>query len=1134
MTKTNKKLILFLGIIFTLFSKAGFAFALENVYPSILGVSISNSSTFEEFVCYFFGLGINLAILIAVIIIAFGSIYFLIDYGRGKFVDEGKAWIKAGILGLLIVICSYTIAYTINPKLNDCKVGFLALLNFNPPNPISPTPPGSIVNTYNEIPIGTLTETLLTRTMDCYGFDQEGNPVDGEKTTDGKYPPTYLNHDRADCLLQLADGAQKKGHLITSVSNDITNLMNLCNCYGKCDPVCDRATGCKLQNTACPGGSCTQDCVKKPCKIPEPPPDPKDCCPKDALDLKTCTNMTDFSYGCQLLLNPKETVKEQIEHGPISVFVDVNGGIGGACKTQYRDYAGLDEFRSAKSYSDIKTEVEDTITIYGRQVTIIKTGNCGVCTNNCKDCTSLMAIPPLYAVCMVEKTKCEKDFADCQTAQNNCQQGSPWYKLKLIDQMTYYKGKIDEIKQKIKNDENVLQTAKTKLDSPQCYLATTYIDLLNAYKITKQPEEINLTKKIFKDPETGNDVSVAKYCNGFNYNNSSCLKKCNDLCPDTSSQAIQKYGACSATTCTDTCEDCSIYSAIINPTLYTACMATRTTCENALVDCRAKQTSCIDKAYKERPCGNASGSSIPKDFNECITSCQSSCSDVCVKKYLNCSAEYTFCKKLCDDNSQCVLGDTSNCLFGANNFIDCASQLTDQGNTDYCINKAYTCKNGSDEYAGYPDCAQGKARPPAIITAIRNVSKSIFPPIVSSFIDWLTVPTIDCSQGYSSSFLFEHPECEKCLQPYEKPDSGSVCYNSSDAVINGTPCMQLCPEVSKCPTSSKCPYCSCDRINQAINFFIPNTSTMGNAGNAGYSTVEKNVSGYELVGPQCNGYSYNDDPLTFYCQVNWWENPNREGLSETSMGTQKICPSSQEIPVGQTVDDAKKWADFIVTIATNISNNIGAMISDMKKAGDAILPSKIEKDYCFCIAKMATTGKPICTTDCIYHQVYYPPVTAADGSVIPGGWNCWCQFQPCTGRPCQQVVDYLSALWNDYGRLKTNHMNFYTTMLTEPRSDVMKELSYSRKTTNSCSLKSNAYGTQDRLLSCTRVKDESISPIDTEQIKIGTETKIGYCYGKELGNILTTYQDLTDNWFCCQEWSKSQTPSGNQIYNIQQ
>ena len=85
-----KKIIIFLGIIFIFFLKGGLALALEVHYPTILGYSINNTSSLAEFVCYFFGLGVNLAIYISLIVVAYGGVKYMFTLGIGKLIDPKK------------------------------------------------------------------------------------------------------------------------------------------------------------------------------------------------------------------------------------------------------------------------------------------------------------------------------------------------------------------------------------------------------------------------------------------------------------------------------------------------------------------------------------------------------------------------------------------------------------------------------------------------------------------------------------------------------------------------------------------------------------------------------------------------------------------------------------------------------------------------------------------------------------------------------------------------------------------------------------------------------------------------------------------------------------------------------------
>lgn len=1431
--KIKKKL--FWIILFVFLLNAGFAclpsgraLALETHYPTIAGQSLNETSTFAEYICYIVSLGTTLAISLSAIVIAFGGIYYLISYGQNKFTSEGKEWVKAGILGLFVILASYSIIYTINPNLTDCKFGFvlpwsnLSSLNNNSSN----NKTGANTVTFKEIPMGVLTENLLARTTDCYGFDQDGNPIDGDKLPTGEVEPTYMNHDRADCLTQLIDGAQKKAQVIANLSTSITNLMNECSCAGKCDDTCNGQTGCNPPpaGTPCPvpagtdtSNICTGACKKAACK--QQPNGPKDCCPTDSgvkdangkeLSVKeqiehgpiiisdSCPNITDdgcgnscapgytceagecvpggagafnynnlpkntaydspainidtyllasfsgfnlfpsanaqqmdmaaafaanassmnsaFSANINLMnsrlsaswlnetnlntivqtvqsdfsaatngvqsnfraassgiqsnfsaasssfqnqardaiskfqdqakdaiskfqsqagsnpdvdrvsaalkaqldginakldakmneinaklnadiakfnarfnsevakgnaaiakagtdarakinadtasanakicldvatanakiksdiakakadlksaittaglnyntslasakgsikkfikqmgddavsnavvnalaktnpdvgkivadtydkfyasRNSTSTTIDTITNNNVSAVSSANSGassavsaatdqitstldvIAGSCGGKSREYKGLDEFRSKynNDYKSIKAAVEKTISAEGRKVTIIDTGSCGVCNNNSPD------------DCQQKVDKCIKDK----------QPKSPWYKLPLIDQLTYFNGKIDEIKNTIKDDEDELDKARSELS--KCYLSTTSVDLLKTYKETNQTQTVILTEKTFSDPQTGDKINASKYCQGFNYDNSSCLKKCNDICPDTSPQVIQAYARCG-------------------------------TCPTNDKTCLSKQETCIKKAYDSRPCIYGTNTSQTfngkDDENSCIASCQDDCQSNCEQRYLPCSGEFDFCVSQCYDNSQCVLDNADTCLFNAGNFVNCATQNTDPENTNYCINNAYTCKNGSNEYAGYPDCVGTSSKASGCST-----------------------------DQYSASFFYDNPKCQKCPDPYSTKNGPSG---------KGGSCQEQNPKTVKCPTSSNCPSCKCSEIDQTISFSVPNKSVSDkkqgtvNAGSEGYSASEKTISAHQIVGPQCNSYSYNDDPLTFYCLDQWWEDPlgKEEGTSSTPIGSERVCSDAGEVPVGQTVDNARSWADNLASAADKANKNIKSMIDQMIKIGKAKDTSPV-KDYCGCTAKFEN-NKPVCTTDCQYGQaldtsgVWEYNQTLGWQGQEGGKWICGCTFVPCDGSPCQQITDYLSQLWNNYRQLKLDFIDFYTNMVTEPRSDIMKELTYSRQKTDECSLTSNNYGTQTRLLDCTRVQEEIIPPTNTGQTTFNDQKLKGYCYGTDLGNLFD--KSLTDNWFCCQEYAKDTNTKNNPLLN---
>jgi hypothetical protein len=147
-------------------------------------------------------------------------------------------------------------------------------------------------------------------------------------------------------------------------------------------------------------------------------------------------------------------------------------------------------------------------------------------------------------------------------------------------------------------------------------------------------------------------------------------------------------------------------------------------------------------------------------------------------------------------------------------------------------------------------------------------------------------------------------------------------------------------------------------------------------------------------------------------------------------------------------------------------------------------------------------------------------------------WQCACNIEPCKGSPCQQMIDYHSDLWNTYKNLQSVYMNATSRIISEKRSDILKKLTYSRQKTNSCSTTSTEYGSAEvRLLSCTRARDELVPPINQELTTIDGKKYPNYCYGNELGIALNPPQDLTDNWYCCEQALPETVKNQNPIYN---
>jgi hypothetical protein len=1121
------KIIILLGIIFGFFFRADFVLALELRYPTILGFSVNDTSTLPEYARYFFNIGMALAASIAVAAIAFGGIYYLVSFARGKFKDEGKDWIKAGILGLLLTVSAYLIAYTINPDLVAFRLNGLVPIFLN--NPLSSTPPdSSSLLIYEEIPIGTLTENLLTRTMDCYDFDDYGDPIDGEqiKTDDNRtlLGPTYLEGNRADCFLYLAKAANSKAQTIKTLADRITEEMENCSC-SKSSPLDSKSStysgGCvnKICKTTKNAKGETADCIYKGAC---PNTSAKNGCEEPCKD--TCSNK-----GCSQSGNSQccpAGVKQKIEHGPMAIT---------DCYMQGKSYAGLDEFRSQynNNYSAIKSKVElsPPVKVDGKTITIIKNGNCQTCKTSCGVCSSSCpACKPSDSACQKkcqqENTACQKNLQKCQEEIANClenrltclKKNSVWYNLRLIDQLTYLKGKMDELKPKIQEDLSLLKKAESALG--QCYLADTYIDFLKTYEQTDKDKYTILIERTYSDPETNELIKPAKYCQGFQYNNSTCYSQCQELCPGTTEADFYNYK--SVPNCDDKADPAS------------------------KKQCLAGQATKIKEYYDNRLC--LENKSPFKTFKDCFLSCQQQCLNACDKLCL--SEDKKKCKEACNSNSKCLLDNEEKCLINFNQLKNCADKNNSLKAQQSCADNAARCPYCSDQYAGYPDCLKNPY-----------------------------------SKGeYSSSFMYQ-------LQFVDKETNKLVCPEIYKTVVtnpndssnkNITDCLTLSPETSKCPPASKCPECPCDIIKETINYtttppILPaadpcsstgggvpgdcpsgtcrgsdgicspgnctenggtggtggggtgGTGDGGSSGGGSKTGTSETVLAYRVCSGTCDNSAYNDDPLTFYCKQSWWEKD--EAKKTASLGNERICPKDGEIPVGQTIDDAEKWAQ-------NFSDNIDNVTKKVQDLINYINDIIKEKNYCQCDSKCDAAGKePACQAKCTFQQTK-ETITKPDSTTYTKP-KCICVRQGCSGNPCQKMINLMLGKnakdscqegveykGIDYYRNEISNgvKEFISSALKGSVSDIVKELSYSRKKTDECSLRQNNYGTEKRILSCTRVEDEIISPIiggSTPGVAIvNGEATSSYCYGKALGAILKTSDPLADNWFCCDERRK--------------
>lgn len=119
----KKKYLLFSAILLSLFfTSAGYALALETTYPNIPGLpSINGVNTdIASYVRYFFGLGIYLAGILALISFTIGAIGLINPNVEAH--SDAKDRMKGAVLGLVLTFSSFIIINTINPNLTTPTV----------------------------------------------------------------------------------------------------------------------------------------------------------------------------------------------------------------------------------------------------------------------------------------------------------------------------------------------------------------------------------------------------------------------------------------------------------------------------------------------------------------------------------------------------------------------------------------------------------------------------------------------------------------------------------------------------------------------------------------------------------------------------------------------------------------------------------------------------------------------------------------------------------------------------------------------------------------------------------------------------------------------------------------------------
>jgi hypothetical protein len=220
------------------------AVTLENNYPTLPGGPSSFGNSIEFFL-YAFNFLLYIGGGVAILAIIYQGVRMVISAGDMAKVSEAKDRIKAALFGLVLLLGSFVILYTINPELTKINLPSIDITNGIRWDTTQTVSHGV---SYKEIPLGSIIESILipdsttkgqlynysqlvNKTEEqCYLYDKDGNTID--RNNDGKIDESDAVEglDMSICMNNLLDATRRKIALFNG--NDTICNGNIANTEG--------------------------------------------------------------------------------------------------------------------------------------------------------------------------------------------------------------------------------------------------------------------------------------------------------------------------------------------------------------------------------------------------------------------------------------------------------------------------------------------------------------------------------------------------------------------------------------------------------------------------------------------------------------------------------------------------------------------------------------------------------------------------------------------------------------------------------------------------------------------------------------------------------------------------------------
>ena len=140
--------------------------AQELKYPPVPKLSPPTKATeLPQYIKYLFNFSLMIGGVIALLVLVWAGFLYLTSASNPAKRSEAKRKMGEAFFGLLLLLCIYLVLVTINPQLVILPGNIIS----SPPVVVtSPPAPSLPSKTFEEIPLGTLTEDLLTKHISCF------------------------------------------------------------------------------------------------------------------------------------------------------------------------------------------------------------------------------------------------------------------------------------------------------------------------------------------------------------------------------------------------------------------------------------------------------------------------------------------------------------------------------------------------------------------------------------------------------------------------------------------------------------------------------------------------------------------------------------------------------------------------------------------------------------------------------------------------------------------------------------------------------------------------------------------------------------------------------------------------------